>query len=254
MTKLLFRFVSIASGILFFGLLAWRPALLHGHDAIRWALLAGLLVVLFVTRSGLAILRSLPEELDVVPLDTPVTPAFSGPDFELHRLGFVPDGAPLQVRNLNDATVLSYSHPRHAVRAGLYLLSDGRTPLTWDLCSALTDDSGSLTTVTQRTAATLPSGERRFKQVIEGSTTGELLEQHLTGIAWLEARGFVFKTPSMENMLAEAGELRRHFLRAPWRRTITAVFRTLTSTTPHLGPLATQVAAAKQLEAGRRGA
>jgi hypothetical protein len=142
-------------------------------------------------------------------------------------------------------------HPREPIMATVF--RTGTLPAVdgFDLVSVLHDGRGGVTTGADRRGATLPGGPWVLRQVFPGSGVGELLGHHRDALTWLRGRGLAFRTVTASGFADEfrraLARQREIFLANPVGTALVALWRSATGRIPHLGPLARQRIAERQV-------
>jgi hypothetical protein len=98
----------------------------------------------------------------------------------------------------------------------------------------------------------VPVPDDCFCQVLPGASVATVCAAHREGRDWLARHDRCCRPAApaaFESELRAAGELQlRHFLAAPLRRSLVALWRAVTRRTPHLGDLASQPLARKRVQ------
>jgi hypothetical protein len=114
------------------------------------------------------------------------------------------------------------------------------------------EPEGGLTTGPSVEGASLPASPQTFFQVFPKAEIPTLYARHLQALEFLKRQGLRVKPASpstfpddFRNAIAHQ---RRHFFRNPIFHAIVVIYRTATSSTPHMGPIQDQSIAKKTLE------
>lgn len=257
MKNLVFKLLPFLFGIVLAWLLwhppAWLEALGVGSYLVMAALVAGLLVAFIIWQ----VLSNLPEDLRL----DPTSKALDG-DMEqiierLCGLGFERVATPWLARLKPPAVVVGLIHPREPVIAAVFRTGTVPAVMAFDLVSVLGDQSGGLTTGSDRRGGTLPMGSRSFRQLLHGGAPEALMERHRQALAWLLSKGLSFRRVTAsefpEAMRLGMAIQRRAFLEAPVRHALVAIWRSVGGSNPNPCPVEAQRGVEAQIERMLRG-
>ncbi len=253
----LFKYLPIALGLLFGWLLASPPEFLAANPQVRAIVVAGLVAVLFVGFVALTLALNLPEDIALDPEPgVPVPPELAALSVELQVVGFQPAG-PLTKAGLKPpALLLPLVHEAERTYAAVFRTGTAPARTAFELVSRL-ETGGALSTSAERAGGYLPPTPGAFKQVFPGTTATLAFERHREGIAYLRSRGIGVRPATAADFVREyktgVARSRRAFLASPVARTLTMLYRAVTSSTPHLGPIAQQPLARKAIEEAQTG-
>ena len=207
-----------------------------------------------------AVLRSMPEaptleDLDDVELGAErlaVVDAFE-------RLGFVRLGPARLVGVLPPGIVVPMLHPERSVFGTVFHVDTGPHAATaWECVSMLRHELSGLTTGSDVRGGTAPAWSGSFRQLLPGLPPAQLLARHDDALAYLAENGLPprpVRGDEFESLFRLSFRLqRRTFVRAPVRNLVRSVWRAVTQTNPHVGPLRAQAIARAQIAALRNGA
>ncbi len=164
--------------------------------------------------------------------------------------GFELAGPVFEVGVSPPAVLVPLVHPAHGCYGVVYRTGTLPAKVNCDIVSIF-EPHGGLTTTPERGGGTLPSNDGCFMQCIETRDLAQLLQAHLDGLAWLQQNGVRVRPARAEDFEADFREAinrqRDHFLSKPLGHVIVALFRTVTHTTPLLGPVMQQKIAQRKL-------
>lgn len=222
------------------GWIAWIGLVVAG-----WA---GALLALLVKATMTAIDRSLVPDLAMTPVAVEQVPdALRVVSDQLEAIGMTRVTPPLAVTMSNPGILYGFLTTAGDVASSAFVVQPpgGGTPVTsFDFVSVFEGDRGGLTTSPNPAGSVLPATPGSLRQVFPAGEPAALLQRHQESLAWLAAQGVRSRTIAATDFealfRASLGRQRAAFLRARLRYTLTAVWRTLRKSTPHLGPVKDQ--------------
>jgi hypothetical protein len=166
-------------------------------------------------------------------------------------LGFVPAGPPREAGVMPPALLVPLVHEAERCYGTVFRTSTVPAKTSFDVVSILDGDRGGLTSNPDPAGATLPAARGELRQVLPRARVAEVFSRHREALAFLRSRGLAVRTVSAATFDADFraafARQRRAFRAAPLRWALVALWRSATRTTPHVGPLAAQKIAERQL-------
>jgi hypothetical protein len=241
----------MAIGLLL-GLLAlYPPEWLRVLGPFRYAGMAVLVYILLTGFVALLIASNLPADVKMAPTQVSLPPEMAALASEYQTLGFVPAGPPQEVGIAPPALVQAFVHESARVYGTVFRTGTIPARIAFDFFSLIADGRGGLSSGAERGGAVLPAGPGSLSQILPGASVAQLFAAHLRALDFLRLRGLSAQAVSAATFEADfrAGlaRQRRTFLAAPLRNAATAIWRTATRTTPHLGVIGTQRVARRQM-------
>lgn len=247
--------------VLIAALIGWLlvfPPLVAGSTVparvLVWSLIiASGLMVLFVY----AVLAAMPRDMTLEPIDAHAANAeMMGRMDEAEAEGFVLAGPVLKVGMPFATALVPMVHRDGHAYATFFTIQAGKSSKTsFDIVTLFDGDAG-LTTNTDPAGACNPASPGSFRQVFPEADIAQLMAHHRASVAWLQREGAVAAqhTPdAFENDIRRAiNKSRDTFLQNPLGYTVVAVWRTITKTTPHIGPIADQRSTPRLLSQWRK--
>ena len=252
MVKKLAALIPILVGIALGVLVMQGPAAMRSAGPLAMVLAVALVAALLVGFIAWMIGRNLPAEIALRPLpDQAVPPEVRALADAYRALGFVPAGPPREAGVMPPALLVALVHEGERCYGTVFRTGTVPAKTSYDVVSILEGERGGLTTGPDPAGATLPGAPGDFRQVFPRATVADLFARHREAQAFLRSRGLAARTVSAASFerdlrTAMAGQ-RRAFLGAPLRWALVALWRSATRLTPHLGPLAGQKVAERQL-------
>jgi len=208
------------------------------------------LAVLLLGAVHAAVLANLPEELV---LDREVEEEDLPPEVvELARtiegLGFERIGPALHVPLRPPSLILPLMSRAEACYACVIRAAATPPRTIFEFVTRFEQEDGCLSTTHEPSAGVLPAGAADFRQIFPGADPATVHARHVEGVRHLREKGLRLLSASPERFeqgLCDAfPRVRRAFLEARVRNTLTALGRTLTKRSPFEGPVASQPRAA----------
>lgn len=209
---------------------------------LGWALLivAGL--------SGMflyAVFAALPRDITLEPMDADGANAqMMGRMDEAEAEGFELAGPVLKVGMPFPTALVPMVHRDGQAYATFFSIrAQNQITTSFDIVTLFEGDGG-LTTNSEPAGTCNPAAVGSFRQVFPGANIAQLMAQHRAAIAFLQREGAVVSSHTADQFDAAIrhaiNKSRDTFLRNPLGYTAIAVWRTVTKTTPHIGPIAEQ--------------
>jgi hypothetical protein len=259
MKDTLVKVLPIVFGVAVGWMLLNPPAILEPIGPIRYLLVAVLAFGLVVAFVGAVISSNLPEDVVLTPLDKTPDPSLTALGQRIAAMGFEPVGGLYRVEMSPAATMLAYVHPRVPVYAAVYRTGTVPAVTSFDFVSILHGDRAGLTSGADPRGATLPGGPGTLRQVFPKASAEDVAARHREALDHLEALGLPARAVSAETFIADfkmsMRRQREAFFAAPISSTVIAIWRSATSSTPHIGRLQDQAVARTQIQGlvtGRR--
>ena len=260
MAKKLAALVPIVVGIILGILVTKGPAVMKPAGPLAMILAVALVFALLLGFIAWLINRNLPADLALRPLSEQAVPPEVTALADAYRaLGFVPAGPPREVGGMPPALLVPLVHEGERCYGTVFRTGTVPAKTSYDVVSILEGERGGLTTGPDPTGAGLPAAPGELRQVFPRAGAADLFARHREALAFLRSRGLAVRPVSsatLESDLRHAiARQRRAFLGAPLRWALVALWRSVTRLTPHVGPLAEQKIAARQLRelaTGRR--
>ncbi len=252
MNKTAFKFLPILVGGALGWLLMAAPDWLRALGSSRFLVVGLGVFVLLVVFVAMTIASNLPADIALEPIpDTdlgalaPLVQGYEG-------AGFVPAGVPLRAGVAPPALLVPLVHTDGRSYATVFRTGTVPSKTSFDVVSILWGGRGGLTTSPTPAGTTLPAAPGQFRQVFPDAPPATLFEHHVAGLSFLEARGLPIRKVSAQTFAADfkaaVAAQRVHFLSRPLRHSIVAIWRSATRLSPHMGPIARQPLARRQLE------
>lgn len=169
---------------------------------------------------------------------------------EFVELGFERQGS-LTVDMTPAATLVPLIHREKRLHANVFTTGNLPPITSFDIISSDGSREAGLTSMTKNAGAAIPASPESFRQVKLNATPRELMELHLEGAEYLESAGLKFDTPDSQNLAQfirdGIAHQHRNFKKSPIKNTLITIFRAMTGTHPHKGPLSTQAGVKEQL-------
>jgi hypothetical protein len=218
------------------------------------AVLVGVLLVVTPVLVHFAILQSLPEKVAVSPATaSDVTPEMHAFVRQYRALGFEPAGEPLRFHLPQEAVLVALVNADEKMIATVYRIEGKQKKLAHDIVSCLDVPNGGLTTAHDVGAGVLPAAPATLRQIFPGQTPGELFFHHQNALSYLASRHLAaldVAPSAVAGLIVQSFKMNRHtFVQARVTNTLKAIWRTLTKSTPDLGPIAEQKGVDARLEA-----
>ncbi|MEM1202300.1 MAG: hypothetical protein AAGN66_03630 [Acidobacteriota bacterium] len=222
-----------------------------------WGL--GLMLGVLFVASGFLVLAAqlankLPEhpQLDQVPGLKPDA-EMAGILGQFEALGMLPLGPPISIRITPSVTLVPLHHDASLSYGSVYRVDHGPTrSLGWDFISIFEDPDGVLVTVPRAFHGILPHRPGELIQVFLGATPEEAFRRHLETLLALKKEGLRVKPATAEDhsqyVVDSILHKRRSFLRHPLLGTWTFLWRAVTRSTPHMGPVLDQKVGAREVK------
>jgi len=247
------RWLPIVVGIALGLLLVRAPAALRSLGPASIVVAAGLVFLLLVVFTAWMIGRNLPAQIGLRPrLEGSVPPEVRALVDAYRALGFVPAGPPREAGVMPPALLVPLVHDAERCYGTVFRTTTVPAKTSFDVVSILEGDRGGLTTGPDPAGATLPAAPGELRQVFPGARVEELFARHREALAFLRSRGLAARAVSAATFEADFrgafARQRRAFRAAPLRWAVIAIWRSATRRTPHVGPLAAQKLAARQLQ------
>lgn len=236
------------------------PEFLEALGPLKSVLWLVLLVGLFIAFVAWNINSNLPHQLSI---NSEPGASFSseGNAFvhELQELGFSPiTEAPLRIGVAPPALLVPLLHQSEALYATVFQTTTVPAKTSFDVVSLFDGVDGSLTT--SREGGNMPASEGELRQIFPGQRPRFLLDKHREALHFLAASGIRSRPATSADFepsfRASFSKTRREFLKNPLAFTLVTLWRTVTKRIPHVGGLAAQTTAKKQvrqLAIGRTG-
>jgi hypothetical protein len=230
------------------GSIAWIACV-----ALGWAFA----MLALLTKSAItSIDQSLRPDVAMTPVgDDRVPAALRAVADQLTALGLTRATPPLSITLSNPAVFFGFVHDGGDVAASAFAIQPPgpRPPVTsFDFVSWLEGDRGGLTTSPNPAGSALRATPGALRQVFPGGDPATLLKRHREALDWLRTQGARAKTlraTEFEPLFrASMGRQRGAFERAKLRFALTAIWRTVRKSTPHLGPVQTQPSTPAQID------
>jgi len=232
----------IAAGAAF---LLWPDELNLGGLLLEIAVLLGVVLVGTVVAVQAGILKALPEDPGMQPVneyDVPREVAGLARDFE--RAGFERAASALRFDLGRPVVLVPLIRRGDGTMATVYRFAAEPPKLGYDVVSALGSPDAMLTSAADPAAGVLPAPATVLRQILPGASPADLVARHDEALADLRRQGVDVMTmaPSAVPALIERSltQARAHFLTRRWVHTLVALARTVMRRNPYLGPLRDQ--------------
>lgn len=253
------KVLPIVVGVALGWLLMAAPEWLRDLGPWRFPLVGAGVLVLLVGFVAMTIASNLPADIALEPLPG----ADVGPlDALLHgyeSVGFERAGTPLRAGVSPPALLVPLVHRDGRSYATVFRTDTVPAKTSFDVVSILEGGRGGLTTSPTAAGTTLPAAPGELRQVFRDAPPATLAERHAEAVSYLERRGLPLKRVSAQAFAADfkaaIAAQRANFLAHPLRASAVAIWRSATHLTPHLGGIASQPFAQRQIErllTGRR--
>jgi hypothetical protein len=254
--------VSLAATIAAFWLAlnppdAFAPYGIAGSAAWIVIVAAGWVLLMFgvLVKATLASIdQSLPEALTLTPVGVDRVPdVLRSLSDQITTLGFTRATPPLLVTLSQPAVFYGFVKDGDPVVASAFVIEPpGQPPVpSFDFVSKFESHRGGLTTSPNPAGSALPATPGSLRQVFPGGDPATLLEKHRESLAWLAGQGVraaALRAPDFEPFFRESMQRQRGaFLEARLWFALTAIWRTVTKRTPHIGAIKDQAFARAQL-------
>lgn len=218
------------------------------------SILATIGVLLVVTPPAVywAIMRSLPEHIEVTNLMVAQVPADLERlvrEYEIH--GFKRVLPPMRFHLPNPAVLVAMMDPDGLIATAYKIESAQMSKLAYDVVSVLGAEV-SVTTGADHSAGVLPGGPGDLRQIFQGAIPEDLILYHREALRSLAHIGI---RPMPVSSAAIPGLIKRSFVQyrevmeqRPVGNTLVAIYRTVTKRNPHMGMLMEQNGIAGRLQ------
>lgn len=198
------------------------------------------------------ICNALPENLQTTPMgDHDIPAALRDRIAEFLSFGFERDGPALTVQLQGEPLIVPLVNRERGLMATVFEFSKPKVRRGYDVVSLLEPGSMALTTGMDIGAGALPQPSNNFVQILPDAPVRELLGRHEQALQFLdqESGGTQRMLPArVEDAIRESFRRnRRHFDRNKVRSTLSALYRVIAKSNPHIGPLVTQAHARDQV-------
>ncbi|MEM1202299.1 MAG: hypothetical protein AAGN66_03625 [Acidobacteriota bacterium] len=235
------------------GVLAGLAIGIYGMPELPvWAWVLLLLLILVGITAG-QISANLPAQLRLDPIpDFEPTEAMEEALEEVKALGFRTFGAPSALNLQPSAVLVSLINEEALSYSSVYVVGGPKQVLGWDFVAMFQEPRGGLTTVPRRDGAALRHSPGELIQVFEDATPEQAFQRHLETLVALQKKGLrvepVAAEGHAERLAASSLHKRQHFFRNPVLGAWVALWRVVTRSTPHMGPILDQKVGAKEVE------
>jgi hypothetical protein len=252
MAKKLAALIPILVGIALGILVTRAPAAMKSAGPLAMVLAVVLVFALLIGFIAWMIGRNLPAHIALTSLPEGSTPPEVRALVDAYRaLGFTPAGPPREAGVMPPALLVPLVHEGERCYGTVFRTGTVPAKTSYDVVSILDGDRGGLTTGPDPAGTTLPAAPGNLRQVFPRATVAALFGRHREALAFLRSRGLGVRAVSAASFEADFrasfARQRRAFRAAPLRWALIALWRSATKRTPHLGPLATQKIAERQL-------
>ncbi len=247
----LLRFLPYAVGIALGWLITNPPPAFQALGPWKYPILGGL-VVLGLAAVGIAsMLAATPENVQLTPLDSSVTRALDPLAVRFEAVGFTRIGS-FTVEVKPPAKVVALVHEAERTYAAVFQTSTVPAKTFFDLVSILEGDRGGLTSGAFREGGSTPSTPGSLRQIFPDAPVETVFARHREGLAYLAQRGL--RTRGLSSATFEGDfrtslkRQRASFLRNPVGFILVTIWRAVTHSSPHVGPIQRQPSAAREIQ------
>ncbi len=253
MSERLFKYLPIAVGLVLGWFLTSPPEWIASTTWARFAITAGLVVVVFVAFAAVTVAANLPSDVSLTPApEMAVTRDLGALADRLLALGFRQAGPLLKVGVKPPALLFPFVHETEHTYATVFRTDTVPAKTAFEFVSLVDGPRAGLNSSAERTGGYLPASPGSFKQLFPGMELERVFDQHRQAIAYLGSRGLPMKATAGVDFPREFKRSLAHqrtaFLGSPLVRTLVLIYRSMTSTTPHLGPLRAQRGVEQQIQ------
>jgi hypothetical protein len=201
----------------------------------------------------LSILRNLPRDLKLTPIEEPEIPLDLFPQMARYEdLGFERLGA-WRIHIPAAPTAVAYYRPGEGTFGMVFSVKRMPGKVFFDFSTALAPAPCRLTSGMHIGGGSLTLADTDFLQLFAGASVEELHALHLQGVAYLCGAGLTLEPPdpdAFEERLADAIRHQREtFGRTPVRNTFATLWRVVSQSSPYRGPVQRQKGTARKLAA-----
>jgi len=254
--NLFFKLLPYAMGLgqcLVLWCLFFPPAFLDPLGLWRVVILLPLLIVAMLASSAVVLAMAFPENPTIERVVQTPPLQMAGVVAGLHELGFESVDPPMRAGLRPPVTIWAYAHREFGCWAEVYCTTTLPQKTGYGFFALFASDAGGLSSAADPTLGMVPVRKGSFKQILPGAAPRQLLMFHLAAQDFLAERGARFDPPvltDVETTLRRSlARQRRAVTENPLRTAAILLWRSMTKTNPHRGPISEQKAAVPSLRA-----
>lgn len=246
-----FRALPIVIGFIAGWIVVYPPPFLGLSFPMRFVIAVPLVALAVFLFFMWMISAAMPEDVEIERVEQrAVTDEMVGLFNAYRAAGFEMAGGPLKVGMMPPAVLLPMIDKQGQMYGTIYRTSTDPPKTSYDIVSML-EPQGGLTTGAAIEGGSLPASPGEFMQIFPGADVQVLRQHHQQALAALERKGLHTKLVSAASFPGDfrdaMNRARAHFWSRPIRHTAIIVYRSVTRTTPHLGPIHKQQVAIDML-------
>lgn len=241
MKEIVLRALPIVIGFVAGWIIVYPPPFLGLSFPVRFVIAVPLVALAIFLFFIWMISAAMPEDVEIERVEQQkITDEMVGLFNAFRAAGFELAGGPLKVGMMPPAVLVPMIDKQGQMYGTIYRTSTDPPKTSYDIVSVL-EPQGALTTGCAVEGGSLPAAPGQFMQIFPGADVQILRQRHQEALTALERKGLRARLVSAASFPRDfrdaINRMRAHFWTRPIRHTAIAVYRSMTGTTPHVGPI-----------------